>query len=69
MDLDSRRLELLLTSDNPQGIKLGPVSDMIKSFKDQFLAVRVTGTLDNPQTNVEQFSAVSEAWKDVFGKN
>ena len=68
MDLNTRQVELLLTSDNPQGMKFGPLTDMIKGFKDQLLAVRVTGTLDAPQTSVEQLSAVAEAWKDVFGE-
>ena len=67
MGLEDRKLDLSLTSDNPDGLKLGPVTDLIDGLRDQFITIRVTGTLDKPDTRVRQFTGFTDAWKDVFG--
>lgn len=69
MALDTQALDITLTSTNPAGLNLGPLSDLIDGFKDQLVTIRVGGTVEAPQTRVEQLSALSGAWNDVFGSD
>jgi len=67
MDTETRKLDLTLTTSNPAGVDLGPVTDMVNSLRDQLITIRVTGTLDEPKTEVKQLSGLTQAWRDVFG--
>jgi len=67
MDAGTRKLDLTLTTSNPGGVNLGPVTDMVNSLRDQLITIRVTGTLDEPKTEVKQLSGLTQAWRDVFG--
>lgn len=64
---DTQALDLTLTSSNPGGLNLGPVTELIKGVRDQIITVRITGTLDKPQTKVRQFTGIKQAWDDVWG--
>jgi hypothetical protein len=67
MDSQTEQLDITLTSSNPSAIDLGPVSEMVDAVRDQFVTIRVTGTLADPQRDVQQFSGLTKAWRDVFG--
>lgn len=67
MEYSTGAVDLTLTSDNPGGLKLGPVGQMIKGLRDQLITIRVTGTLDRPDVRVRQFDGITRAWRDVFG--
>jgi len=67
MNTTSRKLDLTLTTANPGGIDLGPVTELVNTVRDQFITIRVTGTLDNPKTEVKQLAGITKAWRDVFG--
>jgi hypothetical protein len=69
MKYDTQALDLTLTSSNPGGLKLGPVTDLIDSVRDQLVTIRVTGTLTEPETRVQQLSGLAKAWQDVFGES
>lgn len=67
MNAASKKLNLTLTTSNPSGIDLGPLTEIVDTVRDQFITVRVTGTLDEPKTEVKQLSGLTKAWRDVFG--
>lgn len=67
-DPDSGKLDLTLTSSNPNAIKLGPLTEVIDGLRDQLVTVRITGTLNEPRTKVKQLNGLTEAWRDVFGR-
>ncbi|NBB83419.1 MAG: hypothetical protein GVY28_08435, partial [Alphaproteobacteria bacterium] len=67
MDYTSGKLDLSLTSSNPGGLDLGPVTDLIDGFRNELVTIRVTGTLEQPVSEVQQLSGLTEAWQDVFG--
>lgn len=64
----NEKLDLTLTSSNPGALDLGPVSDMVDAFRDQFVTVRVTGTLEDPKREIKPFNGLTKAWRDVFGE-
>ncbi len=66
--MDSEKLDITLTSSNPSGLDLGPVTDLVDAVRNQLVTIRVTGTLDNPNRDVKQFTGLTRAWRDVFGE-
>lgn len=66
-DLEAGTVDIALTTSNPSGLKLGPLTELIDKLRDQLVTIRVTGSLDDPKTKVEQFSGISNAFKDVVG--
>lgn len=68
MQYPSGVLDLSLTSSNPKGLKLGPFTELVDGFRNQLMTLHITGSIDRPQTKVEQFSGVAKAWRDVFGE-
>jgi len=70
MKLSSRELDLTMFSRKPTGQRLGPLSDLVDLFKDELIRVRVTGTLNDPESRVESFGGLSDSIKDIFlGRN
>jgi len=68
MDYTNGKLDLSLTSSNPGGLDLGPVTDLIDGFRNELVTIRVTGTLAEPVSKVRQLSGLTRAWQDVFGE-
>lgn len=69
LDPKADQLDLTLTSSNPSALKLGPLTEVIDGIRDQLVTVRITGTLDEPRTKVRQLNGLTEAWRDVFGRD
>jgi hypothetical protein len=69
MSLPGTELNLLMVSRNDAAPRLGPVSDLINLFKDELIAFRVTGTLEDPRTGVTSLRGVQKSWQDIFGTN
>jgi hypothetical protein len=67
MQFSTQTLDLALTSANPSAPGLGPMTELIDGLRNQFITIHVTGTLDDPETQVKQFSGIARAWEDVFG--
>ncbi|MBB6430637.1 hypothetical protein [Algisphaera agarilytica] len=67
MKLPETDLNLVMVSRNTAAPRLGPVSDLVNLFKDELLAIRVTGTLESPQTNVTSLGGLQRGWQDLFG--
>ena len=68
VDYRSRQLDLTLTTSNPAGLDLGPLTTLIDGLRDQLVTLRVTGTTDEPVIHVRQFDGITEAWRDVWGE-
>jgi len=64
----TQQLNLAMTSANPQGLKLGFITDVIKLLRDELASIRVTGTLSNPKASVVPLSGVQKAVDNVIGK-
>jgi len=66
MSYDQQKLDLLLFSRNPTGLNLGPITNAIDAVKDELVAIRVGGTLEDPDARVVSFKGVRDTWNDVF---
>lgn len=66
-DLEAGTVDLAMTTSNPKGLKIGPLTELIDKLRDQLVTIRVTGSLTDPKTKVEQFSGLSNAFDDVLG--
>ena len=68
MQYSNRKLDLTMFSSNPAGLDLGPISEMLDVFKNELVCIRVTGTLEKPQTKAESFSGIRRSWSTIFGQ-
>lgn len=68
MQYSNRKLDLTMFSSNPAGLDLGPISEMLDVFKNELVCIRVTGTLEKPQTKAESFSGIRRSWATIFGQ-
>ncbi len=69
LDYPTHRLNLTMLTRNPGAPNLGPISQVFRVFKDELVAVKVTGTLAEPEARVVSFEGVSQSWKQVFGES
>lgn len=67
MRISDTELNLVMVPRNAQAPRLGPVSDLWKMFKDELLAIRVTGPLKSPRTRVTSLRGLQSSWDGVFG--
>ncbi len=67
MSYPSLELNLRMVTQNPGALNLGPVSDLVRTFKDELLAIEVRGTLGNPKANVVPLDTVFRSWGRIFG--
>ncbi len=61
-------LDLNMTSANPRGIELGPITDVLKLLKDELVSIKVTGTLTQPKASVQSLKGITGAVDEVIGK-
>jgi hypothetical protein len=66
MTIPETGLDLVMVSRSTAGPRLGPVSDLIDLFKDELLAIHVTGTLAEPQTGVASLTGLTRGWDSTF---
>lgn len=67
MHWPTRRLDLLMFSRDPTGSNLGPISDLLNVMRDQLIALRITGTLEQPRTENVSLMTIRETWAKLFG--
>ncbi len=67
MKYSTQELDLQMTSANPRGIKLGPVTDVLNMLKDELVSIRVTGTLTEPKAGVQTLKGITGAVDEVLG--
>lgn len=68
MVFSSGALDLDMFTRNPVGPDLGPVSDLVKVFKDELIRIRVTGTLGKPEPKFASLEGIKKSWQEVFGE-
>ncbi len=67
MFFPTRELDLTMYNRNPRAWDLGPVNDLFNTLKDQLIAIRVRGTLEDPDASVESLDGIRRSWDDLFG--
>ncbi|MCC7406714.1 MAG: hypothetical protein IT442_01495 [Phycisphaeraceae bacterium] len=67
MRYSDRALDLRMYSRNPAGLKLEPLTSIFNMIKDELLTIRVTGTLDQPQTSTSTLSGIGSSLNEIFG--
>ncbi len=66
MTYPETELDLTLFTRNKDAPKLGPLSDFLDAIKDELIAIRVTGTLADPQPRVTSLSGVRNTTNRVL---
>ncbi|MCC7204669.1 MAG: hypothetical protein IT441_06290 [Phycisphaeraceae bacterium] len=67
MRYSDRALDLRMYSRNPAGLKIEPLTSVFNMIKDELLTIRVTGTLDQPQTSTSTLSGIGSSLNEIFG--
>ncbi|GAB4193495.1 MAG: hypothetical protein Kow00105_07650 [Phycisphaeraceae bacterium] len=67
MEYPSTRLNLNMVTRNLTAPNLGPVTDLVKTFKNSLLGIQVTGTLAKPEARVVPLEGLFRSWDRVFG--
>ncbi len=67
MQYETRELDLSLYARNPERLLSVTVSELINKFKDELMSIRVTGTLDKPQVQVQSLRGIRRSWDRIFG--
>jgi len=68
MGYPSTDLQLRMVTHNPIAPTFGPVTELVKTFKDQLLGIEVRGTLAAPEANVVPLEGVFRSWDRLFGQ-
>jgi hypothetical protein len=67
MDYSTTQLDLRMVTHNPTAPDLGPVSALVRTFKDELLGIEVKGTLSEPKARVVTLTGLFKSWDRVFG--
>lgn len=67
MTMPETRLNLTFHTRNPGGAGGGPFGDIWQKFKNEVVTVQVTGPLDQPEAQVDSFSATRDTLREIFG--
>ncbi len=67
MEYPSTHLNLNMVTRNLTAPNLGPVTDLVKTFKNSLLGIQVTGTLAKPEARVVPLEGLFRSWDRVFG--
>ncbi len=66
MTLPDQRLRLLMVSRNTEGPDIGPITDLFEMFRDELIAIKVRGTLQQPTTEVTALSGIRKSINTLF---
>jgi hypothetical protein len=58
---DTHDMDLTLHARNPNGLKLGPITDIFGLLRDQLLTIVVDGTLEKPRASLRSFDSARRA--------
>ena len=69
MNYRTRELSLDMFTRDPAGVKnFGPFDEVVRVFRDELVNIHVTGTLEDPKTEVRSFQGIQRSIEEVFGK-
>ena len=61
-------LDLNMFTGNPGVVDLGPVTELLKMFKNEMMGIHVGGTLKEPITTVKSLGGIRQTMLDILGK-
>ncbi|MBL4702553.1 MAG: hypothetical protein JKX85_14995, partial [Phycisphaeraceae bacterium] len=61
-------LDLNMFTGNPGVMDLGPVTELLKMFKNELMGIHVGGTLKEPVTTVKSMGGIRQTMSDILGK-
>lgn len=67
MNFETLGLDLAMVTRNPTAPTLGPINDVVNAFKDEFVAIHVTGTLDAPLAQLAPLSTLRKTLNEMWG--
>lgn len=67
MDFPTLELDLQMVTRNPAAPTIGPINDIFNMFKDELIAIRVTGPLGEPKARVVSFEAIRGSIGSLLG--
>ena len=67
MTLPDTRLDLQMVTRVAGRQGLGKLGDAFNLFKDELIDIRITGTLDDPDTRLVSFQGLRNTWLRLFG--
>jgi hypothetical protein len=68
MQYDTGALNLDLFTRNPGAPNLGPVTELMKMFKNELVGIHVGGTLENPVTSIKSLGGIRNTMTEILGK-
>lgn len=68
LQYDTQALDLDMFTRNPGAPNLGPVSELMKMFKNELVGIHVGGTLENPITTVKSLGGIKHTMSEILGK-
>ncbi|HWB54942.1 MAG TPA: hypothetical protein VG722_12140 [Tepidisphaeraceae bacterium] len=68
MNFDTKKFNLLFTTNNPNWPKLPVINDLLSAAEHELLQIRVSGTIEEPKVSAGLFSAVPTTIDRVMGK-
>lgn len=61
-------LNLEMFTRNPGAPNLGPVTELMKMFKNELVGIHVGGTLENPVTTIKSLGGIRNTMSEILGK-
>lgn len=69
MKYSDQSLNLDMYTRNPSAPNFGPVSEIFKMFKNELVGIKVTGTLEEPKTNLKTLGGIKQTMSEILGKS
>ncbi|MCC6422261.1 MAG: AsmA-like C-terminal domain-containing protein, partial [Phycisphaerales bacterium] len=66
LDFNSRKVELVFTTDNPNWPKLPFIQDLIEGARHELLQIHVRGTIQDPKVSATAMNTVTTTVEEVF---
>jgi hypothetical protein len=67
MEYPTRKVDLLMHTQNPGAPKLGGLTEIFNVVKDTLISIHVTGTLEKPKASIISLRGAARSWEQVFG--
>ena len=65
---DTQALDLNMYTRNPGAPNFGPVSELMKMFKNELVGIHVGGTLEKPVATVKSLGGIKQTMSEILGK-
>jgi hypothetical protein len=69
LDFNTRKVELVFTTDNPNWPRLPFIQDLIEGARHELLQIHVRGTIQDPKVSATAMNTVTTTVDEVFREN